>query len=440
MASKRFLSTVALGAGAAMFLAACSGGGSDDATAGGGGDGGTSGGGGDVTLTWWHNSNTDPGKAYYEEVVADFEAENPGVTIEISALAHQDMLTRLDAAFQTGDAPDVFMERGGGELTSHVEAGLVQDLSEVAAEEIEMMGPSIDGWQVDGATYALPFSVGVVGFWYNTALFEEAGITEAPESMEDLYAAVDALKAADIQPIAVGAGDKWPAAHYWYYFALRQCGDEVLAEAAETQDLSDECFVRAGEDLTELVAAEPFNEGFLATPAQSGPTSASGLLATGQVAMELAGHWEPGVMQGLTEDNQGLGENTGWFPFPTVEGGDGNPEVPLGGGDAWACSADAPPECLDFIRYMLSDEVQTGFAELSMGVPTNPAAEGAVAIPALAELVTIRNEAPTVQLYLDTLFGENAGGAMNDAIALVFAGQGSPQEIVDATQAAITNG
>ena len=27
-------------------------------------------------------------------------------------------------------------------------------------------------------------------------------------------------------------------------------------------------------------------------------TSASGLLATEKVAMELAGHWEPGVMQG----------------------------------------------------------------------------------------------------------------------------------------------
>src|SRR3712207_7799279 len=41
-----------------------------------------------------------------------------------------------------------------------------------------------------------------------------------------------------------------------------------------------------------------------------------------------------------------------------------------------------------------------------------------------------------VQLYLDTLFGENVGGAMNDAIALMFAGEASPQDVVDATQAA----
>jgi raffinose/stachyose/melibiose transport system substrate-binding protein len=88
------------------------------------------------------------------------------------------------------------------------------------------------------------------------------------------------------------------------------------------------------------------------------------------------------------------------------------------------------------VNYLLSDEVQTGFAEQSMGLPTNPAATGSVADPALAELLTFRDEAPFVQLYFDTAFGENIGGAMNDEIALLFAGQGTPQGIVDATQAA----
>ncbi len=428
MARNRLLSAVALTASVAL-LAACGGG--DSNTAGDAAEGG------DTTLTWWHNSNSDPGKGVYEQVAADFEAENPGVTIEISALAHEDMLTRLDAAFQTGDQPDVFMERGGGELQDHVEAGLVKDISEDSADAIEKIGSSITGWQVDGQTYALPFSVGVVGFWYNTDLFETAGITEAPATMDELYDAIEKLKAAGIQPLSVGAGDKWPAAHYWYYFVQRECGAEALEAATVDGDLSDECFVRAGEDLEELIAAEPFNEGFLATPAQTGPTSASGLLVTEQVAMELAGHWEPGVMQGLTEDKKGLGEKTGWFPFPSVEGGEGDPESAMGGGDAWAVSAEAPDVATDFANYLLSDEVQTTFAENNMGLPTNPAATGAVADPALADLLAYRDEASSVQLYLDTYFGENVGGAMNDAIALMFAGEASPQDIVDATQTAL---
>ena len=427
MARNRLLSAVAMTAGVALLAAGCSGGGSgntpDDSADG-------------TTLTWWHNSNNEPGKGYYEKVAADFEAANPGVTVEITALAHEDMLTKLDASFQTGDTPDVYMERGGGELAAHVDAGLVQDLSDGSSEAIEKIGGSVAGWQVDGKTYALPFSLGVVGFWYNKALFEQAGITELPATMADLVAASDKLKAAGIEPISVGAGDKWPAAHYWYYLALRHCSEQVLTDAVTLKDFSDPCFVAAGEDLEKLIGAEPFNAGFLATPAQTGPTSASGLLATRKVAMELAGHWEPGVMQGLTEDKQGLGADTGWFPFPSVEGGEGDPAAALGGGDAWACSAEAPPECVDFVNYLLSDEVQIGFAEQSMGLPTNPAATGSVADPALAELLTFRDEAPFVQLYFDTAFGENIGGAMNDAIALLFAGQATPQDVVDATQAA----
>src|SRR5690606_23329163 len=139
-------------------------------------------------------------------------------------------------------------------------------------------------------------------------------------------------------------------------------------------DFSNECFVRAGEDLVELVGKEPFNSGFLSTEAQAGPTSASGLLATGKVAMELAGHWEPGVMQGLTEDEQGLGEATGWFPFPAVEDGEGDPSFPMGGGDAWGVPETAPDQAVEFIEYLLSDEIQKGFAELDMGLPTNPTA------------------------------------------------------------------
>lgn len=425
MRMKQATSALALGATFALLAAGC--GSSDDAA------------GDENTITWWHNSNTGAGKDYYDKVAADFEAANPGVTVEVSAMQHEDMGTKLDAAFQSGDdaqIPDIYMERGGGELADHVEAGLTKDISEASAETIAKLGGSVAGWQVDGQTYALPFSVGVVGFWYNKALFEQAGITAAPTTIDEFYEAVDKLKAAGIDPVSVGAGDKWPAAHYWYYTALRECSQDVLTDAVTSLDFSDECFVRAGENLESIIAKEPFNPGFLSTPAQSGPTSASGLLATRRVAMELAGHWEPGVMQGLTEDEQGLGEDTGWFAFPEFPDQEGDPAAALGGGDAWAVSQGAPDVAVEFANYLLSDEVQTGFAELDMGLPTNPAATGSVADPALVTLLDVRDSAPYVQLYFDTAFGASVGGAMNDAIALMFAGEASPEDVVEATQQA----
>lgn len=425
MARKNRAAGLAVVCAGALMTAAC-----------GGGSGGSSGGSDDKTITWWHNSNNEPGKGYYEQVAKDFEAANPGIDVQVSAMAHEDMVDKLEAAFQSGDVPDVYMERGGGELAGHVEAGLVRDLSEDAAEEIEKVGGNVAGWQVDGKTYALPFSVGVVGFWYNKDLFEEAGISQAPATMDEFYEVVDKLEQADITPVSVGAGDKWPAAHYWYYTALRSCPQEVLEDAVTSLDFSDPCFVEAGEVVEELVAAEPFNPGYLTTPAQEGATSASGLLATEKVAMEMQGHWEPGVMQGLTDDGKGLGEKTGWFPFPEVEGGEGDPTAQLGGGDAWAVAESAPDAAVDLVKHLLSDEVQTGFAENDMGLPTNPAANEAVSDPALAELLAVRDAAPYIQLYFDTAFGTSVGGAMNDEIALLFAGEATPEDVVEATQQA----
>ncbi len=401
-----------------------------------GGDDSASGDGDADTITWWHNSNNEPGKGYYEQVAKDFEADHPGVDVQISAMAHEDMVDKLEAAFQSGDVPDIYMERGGGELADHVEAGLVRDLSEDASAEIDKLGGSVAGWQVDGQTYALPFSLGVVGFWYNTDLFEEAGITEPPETMAELEDAVGRLEEAGITPISVGAGDKWPAAHYWYQTALRSCPQAVLEDAVTSLDFSDDCFVQAGTVLEDFIATEPFNPGFLTTPAQEGASSASGLLATEKVAMQLQGHWEPGVMQGLTDDGKGLGEKTGWFPFPAVDGGEGDPAAQLGGGDAWAVAEGAPDEAVDLVTYLLSDEVQTGFAENDMGLPTNPAAGDAVKDPALAQLLEVRDASPYVQLYFDTAFGTSVGGAMNDEIALMFAGEASPDDVVAATQQA----
>ena len=57
-------------------------------------------------------------------------------------------------------------------------------------------------------------------------------------------------------------------------------------------------------------------------------------------------------------------------------------------------------------------------------------------MPSFATLLDVRNDAPYVQLYFDTAFGASVGGAMNDEIALMFAGEASPQDVVETTQSA----
>ena len=348
-------------------------------------------------------------------------------------MQHEDMVTKLEAAWQSGDVPDIYMERGGGELADKVKVGLVKDLTENSADTIAKLGGSVSGWQVDGKTYGVPFTFGIEGFWYNKDLFEQAGISAPPETLDELKDAVEALKGAGVAPIAVGAGDKWPAAHWWYQFALHSCSPETLQAAEAEADFSDDCWVEAGEQLEAFLGITPFQEGFLGTPAQTGAGSSAGLVANGQAAMELMGHWNAGVIGGLTPTEE-VPPFLGWFPFPGIPGSAGDPSATLGGGDGFGCATDAPPECAELLAYIMSDEVQERFAASGAGIPTVPAAVGSIEDPNLAMVAEGLAASSFVQLWLDTAYGTTIGNAMNEGIVNLFGGAGTPQDIVTRMQ------
>lgn len=397
------------------------------------------GGGDESTITWWHNQNTDPGLQFWQDIADEYMEDHPDVEIDVVPMQNEEFQTEIPIALRSDDPPDLFQQWGGGQMREHVEAGRLLDISDDVTEEADDMGQAATNWQVDGAQYGLPYTFGLVGFWYNTDLFAEAGIAEPPATWDDFLVAIETLKGAGITPIALGGQDRWPDAFYWDYLALRLCSQEVMEQSAVDFDFSDPCWVEAGEMVDELVAAEPFNEGFLATPAQQGAGSSAGLIGNGEVAMELQGHWNIDVMNGLTESGEGLGDSLSWFPFPAIDGGEGDPDAVLGGGDGFSCTVDAPPACADFLAYITSEDVQQRWGELGVGLPVRSGATDSVENPNLQNLLEIRNSTPFLQSYLDIAYGQTVGQALNDAIAEQFAGALSPEEVVAAIEDAAAN-
>lgn len=390
-----------------------------------------------VTLNWWHNANqAGPLQTYWQKVADDFHTLHPTVTIKITAIETNDLQrNRLPAALLSSSPPEIFQAWGGGEMVEQVKADYLKDITADTKAEVANIGAATKIWSVDGKQYGLPFSFGIEGFWYNKDLFTKAGITAPPTTMDELNAAVTKLKAANVVPISVGAGDKWPAAHWWYNLAVRQCPAAALAAASTDAKFDDPCFVKAGEDLKTLLATKPFQPGFLATTGQVGATSSAGLLANGKAAMELMGHWNGGTMQTLTPD-QKQPPFLGWFPFPAVPGAGGSQDTMMGGGDGFACSKKAPAECVEFLKYIVSPDVQKGFAGTGSGIPTAKGAEAGLSDPTLQTIAKATQSAGGVQLWLDTAFGAKAGTAMNDAIIAIFADKGTPQGVVDALKKA----
>ena len=424
----------AVTASSALLLAACS---SSETTT-----PATSGGTGDadapVTITWWHNATADPALTFWATVAEEFEAANPGVTVNVEGIQNEDLQrTRIPVALQSGEAPDLFQQWGGGEMVAQVKDGYLKDITGMVSDDVTRLGGSASPWQVDGKTYGLPYQFGPEGIWYRPSLFEKAGITETPETLDELNEAVQKLKDAGIEPIAVGAAAGWPAAHWWYNFALQSCSSEVLQAANSTLDFSDPCFVDAGEGLKEFIETEPFNTGFAATAPQEGATSSAGLVANGNAAMELMGQWNVSVMTGLVDDPDALLADLSWFPFPAIAGAKGEPTAMLGGGDGFSCYKDAPDACVDLLKYITSDDVLTRFASEVGGIPSSPGAKAGITDPNLKVQADFMANSKYMQLWLDTSYGPTVGGAMNDAIIQLFAGAASPESIPEAMTAAV---
>lgn len=392
-------------------------------------------GGGDTTMTLWHNSTTGPGVKFWEQTVADFEEANPGVTIKIQSVQNEDLDGKLQTALNSGDAPDIFLQRGGGKMAAMVKAGQLKDLTDSitgdAADEISDAAYSASS--LDDKIYAMPVAVLPGGLFYSQDLFDQAGITENPTTLDELETATEQLKAAGIDPVALGAKDAWPAAHWYYWLALRECSADTLAKAADEMTFDDDCWVRAGEDLQAFAATEPFNSGFLTTTAQQGAGSSAGLIANHQAGMELMGAWDPGVIGSLTPDQKPL-PDLSWFPFPEVEGGDGEPGSMMGGVDGYSCSVDAPDACVDFLNYLGTSDVQTAYYKAFNAPPVNTVAQEAVTEPYLKDILAAYNAAPYATQWLDTVYGQNVGNALNVAVVNMLAGQGTPEDIVKAVQ------
>ncbi|WP_066461522.1 ABC transporter substrate-binding protein [Sanguibacter suarezii] len=428
MNAKKILAVSAVMMMATAGLSACS------------SDSGGSGGDGDVSMTFWHNSTTGPGKEYWEKTVADYEKANPGVTIKLQAIQNEEMDGKLQTALNSGDAPDIFMARGGGKLADLVEAGQVMDLTDSISEEVKSEVPetAFSAFAIDEKVYGMPMAILPGGMYYTQSLFDKAGVTATPTTIDELVTVTDALDAAGVQPIALGGKDAWPAAHWYYFFALRECSQDVF-EAADELDFSDPCWTKAGENLAAFAETEPFNDGFLTTSAQGSAGSSVGLLANYQAGMELMGAWNIGVAADLTPDKKPV-PDLKWFPFPEVEGGQGDPAALMGGIDGQSCSAQAPKECADFLNFTMTKANQEGYATAFHTVPANTEAQGVVEDPALVSVLEAYNEAPYVALWLDSALGQNVGNALNAAIVEMLAGDGDAAGIVTALNDAAAKG
>src|SRR5690554_5433162 len=190
-----------------------------------------------TTIKWLHLEANPDRLATWEDIAAAYEEANPDVTIEFQFLENEAFKAKLPTLLQSNEAPSMFYTWGGGVLKAQSETGAIRDLTAAmdadgGAWRNAVSPAAVDGLSIDGKVWAGPQQSGLVSFFYNKALFEEAGVDATAITTWDEYlAAVSALKEAGITPIAGGGGDKWPIHFFWSYLAMRELGQDGFAAA-----------------------------------------------------------------------------------------------------------------------------------------------------------------------------------------------------------------
>ncbi|MFO7320252.1 MAG: extracellular solute-binding protein [Chloroflexota bacterium] len=394
-----------------------------------------------ITIDLWHIQSTGDGPQLIQQAADRYMADNPHVTVEVVPMQNDPYKTRILTAMGAGDPPCIFISWGGGPLYEYVQANQVVDLTDYMTADNyteHFLPASLSNATFDGRIYGVPVeNTAIAVLFYNKAIFEEYGL-EPPETWDELLTIVDTLVENGIAPFSLANRTKWPSSMYYMYLVDRIAGPEVFASAANRtgETFTHPAFVQAGEMIQDLVNRGGFIEGFNGLDYDTGQSRMP--IYANQAAMTLMGSWELGNF--LSENPDFYENDLGFFPFPAVEGGEGNPTNVVGTvGDNYyhiSTACEHPDEAFELIQYLIDDESVALRIESGRIPPVAGVAE-LLEDPIQQEIMRMVEAAESVQLWYDQYLPPELGEVHKDLMQALFAGEITPEEQAEQMEAAV---
>jgi multiple sugar transport system substrate-binding protein len=353
---KRFPAFVAVAAAATLVLSGCGGGG------GGGEESNT------IKVAYQKFGNFVQLDDHMKQVKDDFEAEHEGMTVELVPIEAQqnDYFTKLALMNRSAStAPDVMYE-DTFMVKSDVDAGYLGPLDEYVSEwdDWDMFYDNAKeaGVGDDGKIYGIPMGTDTRALWYNTDLFEQAGIPVPwePKNWEDVLAAAATIKSAlpDVIPLNVYSGKAQGEA------ATMQ-GFEMLLYGTDDTLYEDGKWVTGSQGFTDSLGfIRDVYQGELGpTPEQAldknvGTVVAGEWIPQGKLAINLDGSWLSGTwLETGTNPWPEWNDVMSQAPMPTQDGQEPGATSMSGGWTlAMGSKTKNPDAAWDFISLALNKE------------------------------------------------------------------------------------
>ncbi|KUK20696.1 extracellular solute-binding protein [Pseudothermotoga lettingae] len=342
-------------------------------------------------IVFWHSYSTDSGeyKLLVEKIIPEFEKQHSDIKIVEMQVPYDEMRRRLITATAAAQFPDV-MRMDIIWVPQFAEIGVLLAVDETFPEDFAFLkdnffdGPLSTCYWNDHY-YGLPLDTNTRILLWNKKVFEEEGLSGPPETMDEF---IEYIKLLTKDLNKDGTIDRWGYADSglnpwntipWIY----SMGGSIL----DPTNSKAEGYVNSPASVKALeVFSKLYKEGCISdTIAGGGSIGSFEGYAEGVYAMTIGGPWSWSIIKGQYPDAE---INYSLFP----RGENGSRSV-VGGEDIVIFkSTRYPKEAWEFVKYMVSYEVQREFSTVGQ-------------IPILKTLLEDSNikEHPFMLIYLKQL-------------------------------------
>ena len=359
----------------AVSLAACGGGSEQTTDAGGGATEATTqssqdsaaapaeGGAGLVYWSMWEA--TEPHGQAIQAAVDKF-TEDTGVSVDLQFKGRTGIREGLQPALDAGTNIDLFDE--DIDRVNSTWGQYLMDLEELAKaadyEATANAGLIAACREVGGGTLkSIPYQPNVFAFFYNQAIFDEAGITAVPTTWEELDAVCAKIKDAGYTPIT--CDDAYITCMFGYHMS-RLVGEPKTEEIVKGGLWDDPSVTATAQAYADFASKGYFSETIASNVWPAGQNQE---LAMGTAAMYLNGSWLPNEVKDMAGDDFVWG----CFSYPAVEGGTDGVDAANYGAQVLAINKDSKnaEDAFKLICYITQGEFDKMLSEMSVGIPAD---------------------------------------------------------------------
>ncbi|MDG4862159.1 extracellular solute-binding protein [Streptomyces sp. T-3] len=353
---------------------------------------GSSGDDGEVTLKLvaadYGDSSANSSQKYWDDLVADFEAKDPGFKVDVDVYSWSDVDAKVAEMVKNDKAPDLAQIGAYADYAAQDKLYPADDLLSIRTQS-NFLPQLTDAGEYRRSQYGMPFGSSTRLLFFNKDLFKKAGISDAPESWTELADDAELLKSQ--------GGAKYP-------FALPLGREEAQAEAmiwmlaggGGYTDSSGTYQINSNENIKtfEWLRDDLVGAGLTGpvAPGKLDRQDAFDAFAKGEVGM-LSGH--PALIKQATA----AGLNFGTAPMPGING---NAKGTLGVAD-WMMAFKQnghQKEIGTFLDFVYEEKNVVKWSE-RYGIPpvTIAAADAISADPRQKHLKDFLDELPTSEFY-----------------------------------------